>query len=359
MSTSLDPLDEMFSDLLGAESKGNREEDRAPAATDALEEPAQVDEPGIPLVATGTGEFPGHARNADAIPAAFTLERRTDLDPVPPSQVEDPAGEESLNDGGRSEPHSLSLTLEPAWQCPSAADKAAQTKVAETPERSDEPVETPSGEEGPIETGPTEAETIDADRSEAGNTEALANQNGLETILSRIDSESLAQPNDDFLRELEPASKQSTKKESCVVFLLDGTPFAVPIRSVLEMDAVPPITAVPNVPGFVRGVTNLRGDVIAVIDLRTLFGFGAGETPERGRILVVRTTGQQSAAVAVDEVRGTIGLAPAEVRQPSSVIRDKVMSVLTGVSEYQDRILHVLDIDKLFDTAELRQFAAD
>ncbi|MEZ5365126.1 MAG: chemotaxis protein CheW [Bryobacterales bacterium] len=58
-----------------------------------------------------------------------------------------------------------------------------------------------------------------------------------------------------------------------IVFGLHGARYAVSIRSVLELDRLSPITPVPNTPEFVLGVTNVRGEVVSVIDLRRLLGF--------------------------------------------------------------------------------------
>jgi purine-binding chemotaxis protein CheW len=125
------------------------------------------------------------------------------------------------------------------------------------------------------------------------------------------------------------------------------------------MDAVPRITVVPNVPAFVRGVTNLRGEIVAVLDLRTLLGLDRADSAERGRILIVRTTDQQTAALAVDEVRGTTELSLADLVQPASPIHGKVSSVLLGVGDHQKQVLNVLDVDKLFGTQEIRQLATN
>jgi purine-binding chemotaxis protein CheW len=143
------------------------------------------------------------------------------------------------------------------------------------------------------------------------------------------------------------------------VFLLAGTRYAIPIRNVMEMDTMPRTTWVPNVPSFVRGVTNVRGEIISVLDLRSLFGLERWEFAERGRILIVRTADQQTAALAVDEVRGTASLSLHALETPTGPIHDKVMSLLLGVGEYQDQVLNVLDVDKMFRTREIQQFTAN
>jgi chemotaxis signal transduction protein len=96
-----------------------------------------------------------------------------------------------------------------------------------------------------------------------------------------------------------------------------------------------------------------------VLDLRTLLGMERTDAPQRGRILIVRSTDQLSAALAVDDVRGAASLALGELMQPASPIQGKVARVLMGVGEHQDQVLNVLDVDKLFRTPEIQQFAAN
>jgi purine-binding chemotaxis protein CheW len=205
-----------------------------------------------------------------------------------------------------------------------------------------EHTETPVGAAPPIAGTPT-------------TSEERLDSSALDTLVSSIDDETAWTPGE-FEFEEKPRRRTRAGGDSCIVFLLGTTRYGIPIRSVLEMDAVPRITPVPNVPGFVRGVTNVRGEIIAVLDLRALLELDRAESPERGRILIVRTSDQQTAALVVDEVRGTAELSLAELVQPSGPIHGKVSSVLLGVGDYQKQVLNVLDVDKLFRTPDLQQF---
>ena len=183
----------------------------------------------------------------------------------------------------------------------------------------------------------------------------------LDALVAEIDQETgdAFRNAQQFTSEVERPAKEAQGGTSCIVFLLDGTRYALPIRNVLETDTMPRITAVPNVPPFVRGVTNVRGEIISVLDLRSLFGMERWEFAERGRILIIRAADQQTAAVAVDEVRGTASLPLGGIRPPAGPIHDKVMSVLLGVGEYEDQVLNVLDVDKIFRMPEIQQVTAN
>lgn len=153
----------------------------------------------------------------------------------------------------------------------------------------------------------------------------------------------------------EPAAAKLEIRESCIVFGLDGTRYAVPMKNVTEIDTLPRVTPVPHTPEFVRGVTNRRGEVVCVLDLRALLGMEPAAPQPRQRILVMRTAGDHSAAMVVDEVRGTTALPLSSLPGPLGPVNDRVAELLAGVSQHQEQILNVLDVEKLFATQEMRQ----
>ncbi len=152
-----------------------------------------------------------------------------------------------------------------------------------------------------------------------------------------------------------PAEAKAEVRESCIVFGLDGTRYAVPMRNVTEIDTLPRVTPVPHTPEFVRGVTNRRGEVVCVLDLRVLLGLEQSAPQPRQRILVMRTSRDHAAAMVVDEVRGTIALAMNSLPGPLGPVSDRAAELLAGVSQHQEQILNVLDVEKLFALEEMRQ----
>jgi purine-binding chemotaxis protein CheW len=189
---------------------------------------------------------------------------------------------------------------------------------------------------------------------------AAAPSTGLETLIAAIDSEVAAGPRLTFDTSVDSASSAAVEKKNCIVFSLEGTRYAVSINNVIEMDKIPRITPVPNVPAFVRGVTNLRGEIVSVLDLRVLLGLSHAEQLDRGRILVVRAAGgQQTAALVVDEVRGIATIPLGRLKPPAGTIEDKVLPLLSGVCEYDDTLLNVLSLESLFRSPEIHQLDAN
>lgn len=140
-----------------------------------------------------------------------------------------------------------------------------------------------------------------------------------------------------------------------LLFSLAGTRYALRLDHLVELGLPPATTAVPNVPGWVRGVANLRGDVLAVVDLAAFFGLEPAGEAAAARLLVVRAGGDDvTAGLLVDGVHGLVGLdAP---RPPTAAVADRVAPFLTGVSEHADRLVAVLDLERFFASPEVRRF---
>lgn len=144
-----------------------------------------------------------------------------------------------------------------------------------------------------------------------------------------------------------------------VVFLLAGTRYAVPVTDVMEMATVPRITQLPNVPDFVRGITNLRGEVLAVIDLRQFLSLGANSDPYRERMLVVKSPDSEATAgFIVDSVRGLARVGVSKLATPALTQEERVTQFLDGVCEYEGQVLHVLHAGKLFRSPEMAELSA-
>lgn len=150
---------------------------------------------------------------------------------------------------------------------------------------------------------------------------------------------------------------ETTAKARYIVFSAVGSRYAVPIEGVTEIGRVPKITSVPNLPEWVRGVTNLRGDVLSVVDFRTFFDLPSLEVTDSDRMMVVRA-GRSGlvTGLIVDGVAGMRDLADTEIVPPSTLIEDKVADYLRGVCTRDDALLAVLDLEKFLSSSEIRQF---
>ena len=136
-----------------------------------------------------------------------------------------------------------------------------------------------------------------------------------------------------------------------VVFELGSEHFGVEIASVESIIKMQPITQLPHVSSFVEGVTNLRGKVLPVIDLRKRFGLAPRETDKNSRIIVV-SLDQTEVGMIVDEVSEVLTV-PAGVVEPVPAITSTVdSSCITGIAKLNQRLVILLDLHSILANEE-------
>jgi purine-binding chemotaxis protein CheW len=133
-----------------------------------------------------------------------------------------------------------------------------------------------------------------------------------------------------------------------ITFQLGDQFLGVDIMAIREIRAWSPATPLPNVPAHVRGVVNLRGVVLPVLDLRCRLGWGDTDPTARHVIIVVRI-GEQLQGLIVDAVNDIVSVAP-EAMQPLPDMGDVEASrYLDGLATIEDRMILVLALDRLVD----------
>lgn len=141
-----------------------------------------------------------------------------------------------------------------------------------------------------------------------------------------------------------------------VTFNLAQEEFGVDILRVQEIIRMLPITKVPNSPPFVEGVINLRGKVIPVIDMRKRFSLTQNAHDARTRIMVMELLGQVVGFV-VDGVSEVLRIPASTVEEPPAVVAGVGSEYIKGVGKLNDRLLILLDLDKLLDAEEHQSLA--
>lgn len=140
--------------------------------------------------------------------------------------------------------------------------------------------------------------------------------------------------------------KVETKLETWVTFLLDSENFGLPVSHVLEILRVSEITRVPHAPHSVRGVANLRGKVLPVVDLRVRLGLQEKEIDVQSRILVVSSAGRLM-GLLVDAVYQVVRIDRSNVLPPPPDVMTEQSDYILGVYHLQSRIAILLDVDKV------------
>jgi len=136
-----------------------------------------------------------------------------------------------------------------------------------------------------------------------------------------------------------------------VIFDVNKEAFGVDIGTVREIISMQDVTNVPGVPDFVKGVINLRGKVIPVVDLRRKLGFNSAEQTKENRIVVIGVNGQDI-GVIVDAVTEVMRIPVESVVPPNSVIYTGDYEYLMGIAKLDKRLIILLDMDKVLSRTE-------
>jgi len=142
-----------------------------------------------------------------------------------------------------------------------------------------------------------------------------------------------------------------TETRQYLTFKLGNEIFATDVATVREVLDLTTITAIPRTPDFMRGVINLRGSVVPVVDLRLRFGLPSVPSTRRTKWIVVDVSGRLVALV-VDGVSEVFGTAGAELRPAPPLGGGEDLRGISGVSNRGSTLIFVLDTSRLRDLTE-------
>jgi purine-binding chemotaxis protein CheW len=136
-----------------------------------------------------------------------------------------------------------------------------------------------------------------------------------------------------------------------VVFELSSELYGVSISSVESIIKMQTITKMPHAPKFVEGVTNLRGKVLPVIDLRKRFGLAETASTRNSRIIVISVNGMEVGMV-VDGVSEVLTIQDENIEPTPMITSTLDSSFITGIAKIDQRLIILLDLGKVLSTQE-------
>jgi len=142
-----------------------------------------------------------------------------------------------------------------------------------------------------------------------------------------------------------------------VSFMLAEEEYGVEVLKVREIIRIPTITKMPNVLPYVEGIINLRGKVIPIISMRKRFGLMESENSSHTRIIIMDVAGSLTGFV-VDAVSEVIRIQNSEIQPPPSMVLSGGIGqeFITGVYNRAERLLIIMDVDRMFSNDELDSF---
>lgn len=138
-----------------------------------------------------------------------------------------------------------------------------------------------------------------------------------------------------------------------LTFSLANEEYGIEILKVREIIGIMDITAVPQMPRYLKGVINLRGKVIPVIDLRLKFDLPSAEYTDQTCIVVVDVG--QLIGVIVDTVQEVLDIDASQIDPPPPLGASVDTSFVLGMGKVKDDVKILLDVDQVLDAQELRQ----
>jgi purine-binding chemotaxis protein CheW len=144
--------------------------------------------------------------------------------------------------------------------------------------------------------------------------------------------------------------------EHLATFFLDREEYGVDVRQVQEIRRMSEITSVPRAPEFVRGVINLRGRILPVLDLKRKLGLGEVEAGRATRIVVVRV-GERLLGLLVDGASQVLKVAVSRIEPPPEEVLERGGDYIRGVAKLDDRLIILVDLERLL-AHELRAAGA-
>jgi purine-binding chemotaxis protein CheW len=141
-----------------------------------------------------------------------------------------------------------------------------------------------------------------------------------------------------------------------LTFLMANEKYGLEILKVREIMGMMDVTSIPTTPAFIRGVINLRGKVIPVVDLRLKFGIEAKEDTQRTCIIVVHlthTAQEMIVGIIVDEVSEVLDIDQNQIEPPPSFGANIRTDFILGMGKVDQKVMTLLDIDRVLTEQEV------
>ena len=138
--------------------------------------------------------------------------------------------------------------------------------------------------------------------------------------------------------------------DELVAFRIGDQEYCMDIMLVREIRGWAPATPIPHAPDFVKGIINLRGAVVPIVDLSARLGLGAIE-PEARNVIIVADVGQQFVGLLVDAVSDVMTIDKSNIQPTPDVACELAKVFVTGLITFEDRLIRILDANQIMPKA--------
>jgi len=145
------------------------------------------------------------------------------------------------------------------------------------------------------------------------------------------------------------AKVKAAARAQFISFAIDDNQYGVDIMAVREIKEWSNVTPLPNQPEYVRGVLNLRGVTVPIVDLRRRFGEGLTETTPTHIVIIVRS-GEQQAGLLADRVLDIVAFETEKIQPVPRTAQGAASDFLSGLVTFDDSMIALIDLPSLFVT---------
>lgn len=150
--------------------------------------------------------------------------------------------------------------------------------------------------------------------------------------------------------------EENTQKDKYLIFSIGRESYGIDIKYVIEIIGIEPITEVPELPNYVKGVINLRGKIIPVMDVRLKFKKEEKEYDDRTCIIVVEI-GSVSIGLIIDRVIEVVNINESNIAPPPKINkgRDNANKYIKGIGKIGNEVRLLIDCNKLLEEEEIEE----
>ncbi|MGL4994929.1 MAG: chemotaxis protein CheW [Deefgea sp.] len=146
--------------------------------------------------------------------------------------------------------------------------------------------------------------------------------------------------------------KEEEANRELLVFALGKEEYGIDILKVQEIRGYDAVTAIANSPSFIKGVINLRGNIVPIVDLRIKFGLG-NVVYDQFTVVIIINVSQRTMGIVVDGVSDVMTLATDQLRAAPEFGSALDTAYILGLGTVEDRMIILVDIEKLMTSADM------
>ncbi|MGL1888899.1 MAG: chemotaxis protein CheW [Reichenbachiella sp.] len=162
-------------------------------------------------------------------------------------------------------------------------------------------------------------------------------------------------------QELETIDIGSSLSDKYLTFKLSDEDYAIQILTVQRIIQMQEITPIPKTPEYVRGVLNMRGSIIPVVDIRNKFGMDSKADSDISCIVIIQlaqANGPLTMGIVIDAVSEVLFIEADEIQETPSFGNDVKTDFIMGIAKCKERVIMLLDINKVLSESEVSSLSA-